>query len=85
MPRPRCAKGRALRGVPRKIAMYVCVCHAITEADVENCIAQGAKSLCGLRGCLGIASTCGQCAKLAEQMLERATAMEVPKSERKVA
>jgi bacterioferritin-associated ferredoxin len=65
--------------------MYVCVCHAITEADVENCIAEGAKTLADLRGCLGIAGTCGHCATLAEQMLEQVTAAEISKPELKVA
>ncbi|MGH8719721.1 MAG: (2Fe-2S)-binding protein [Burkholderiales bacterium] len=65
--------------------MYLCVCHAITEAQVEDCITEGARSLCDLRGCLGIASTCGQCATLAEEMLRRATAVETSKPELKVA
>ncbi|MGH8727725.1 MAG: (2Fe-2S)-binding protein [Burkholderiales bacterium] len=65
--------------------MYVCVCHAITEAQVEECIAGGARSLYDLRGCLGIASTCGACAPLAEQMLKQAAAAQTSKPVLKVA
>ncbi|TCJ15505.1 (2Fe-2S)-binding protein [Parasulfuritortus cantonensis] len=50
--------------------MYVCVCHAVTERQVRDAIADGVHSMHGLRKRLGIAATCGKCARCAHGMLK---------------
>ncbi|WP_322999081.1 (2Fe-2S)-binding protein [Castellaniella sp.] len=49
--------------------MYICVCNAISERQVQEVIAQGATSLGDLQAELGIATCCGQCADTATDYL----------------
>lgn len=51
------------------IRMYICVCNAISERQVQAAIAQGAKDLGDLQADLGIATCCGQCAETATDYL----------------
>jgi bacterioferritin-associated ferredoxin len=62
--------------------MYICLCHGVTEEQVERCIAEGARSLNELKCCLGIAASCGKCAPVAKDMLDQRVAA---KAELKVA
>ena len=41
--------------------MYVCVCNAITEDQLRQAIAAGAKNLDDLREALGLGDQCGKC------------------------
>ena len=50
--------------------MYVCVCKAVTDRQVREAVAQGARSLRDLRRDLGIIDECGRCAGCARQCLE---------------
>ena len=52
--------------------MYVCVCRAVTERQIDNAVRAGARTLKDLRRELGVASGCGQCAAAARQCLEQA-------------
>ena len=52
--------------------MYVCVCRAVTERQIDNAVRAGARTLKDLRRELGVASECGQCATAARQCLEQA-------------
>ena len=52
--------------------MYVCVCRAVTERQIDNAVRAGARTLKDLRRELGVASECGQCATAARQCLDRA-------------
>ncbi|MGB6243046.1 MAG: (2Fe-2S)-binding protein [Castellaniella sp.] len=49
--------------------MYICVCNAISERQVQEAIAQGAADLGDLQAQLGIATCCGQCADTATDYL----------------
>ncbi len=49
--------------------MYVCICRAVTENDIEDAVAAGANTLADLSRHLGVASGCGTCAGTAESML----------------
>lgn len=50
--------------------MYVCVCHGITEKQIRNCVQAGARTLCDLRGQLGVATQCGSCESQACEVLD---------------
>ena len=52
--------------------MYVCVCNAVTERDIESAAAQGARRLRDLRQCLGVTAECSRCACAARCCLEAA-------------
>ena len=52
--------------------MYVCVCRAVTEKDIESAVAGGARRLRDLRIELGVTEECGRCAKCARQCLAAA-------------
>lgn len=61
--------------------MYVCICNAITEREIRQCAELGAATLCDLRGCLGVASCCGTCAKSAQEVLDQhQAARELPQA-----
>ncbi len=49
--------------------MYVCVCHAVTDRDIEDAIAGGCCSLRQLREQLGVGKTCGRCARCAREAM----------------
>ena len=49
--------------------MFICICNAITERQVQTAVAQGASSLTDLQGQLGVASCCGCCAETATEYL----------------
>lgn len=51
------------------VLMFICVCNAITERQVQGAVAQGASSLADLQGQLGVASCCGCCAETATEYL----------------
>ncbi|MDS1139869.1 (2Fe-2S)-binding protein [Pusillimonas sp. SM2304] len=49
--------------------MFICICNAITERQVQAAVAEGAASLSDLQGQLGVASCCGCCAETASEYL----------------
>jgi bacterioferritin-associated ferredoxin len=50
--------------------MYVCVCHAVTERDIDSAIAAGCCSLRQLREELGVGACCGCCATCVREKLK---------------
>lgn len=52
--------------------MYVCVCNAVTEADIKQAIENGANSLQHLKSELGVSACCGSCACEAKRCLTMA-------------
>lgn len=52
--------------------MYVCVCHGVTERQIEHAVQQGARHLKDLRQTLRVTAKCGRCADCARDCL-RAT------------
>lgn len=51
------------------IRMYICVCHAISERQIQEAVAQGARELGDLSASLGVGTCCGQCAQTATDYL----------------
>lgn len=54
--------------------MYVCLCHGITESQIEEAVAQGATCLKDLRTRLRVTTSCGKCASCARQCLKHSMA-----------
>ncbi|MCK6410374.1 (2Fe-2S)-binding protein [Thauera sp.] len=52
--------------------MYVCVCSAVTERQIHQAAAQGARKLRDLRHSLGVTAECGRCARCAHDCLQSA-------------
>ena len=57
--------------------MYVCVCQAVTDRQIRQAAAGGARTLDDLRRELGVARECGQCASYARDCLREALAAPV--------
>ncbi|QFY42088.1 (2Fe-2S)-binding protein [Candidatus Methylospira mobilis] len=54
--------------------MYICVCQAVTERQIQQAAQDGARSLRDLSRDLGITRECGRCAICARQCLKQALA-----------
>lgn len=51
-------------------AMYVCVCQAVTERQVREAASNGVHTVKVLKEQLGVASSCGKCARCAHDLLK---------------
>jgi bacterioferritin-associated ferredoxin len=51
------------------IRMYVCLCNAVTQRQVEECARSGAASLDDLTAQLGVGAGCGRCRECAAELL----------------
>jgi len=54
--------------------VYICVCHAVTDSQIEQAVSAGARKMCDLKQSLGLCSQCGKCGQHARRVLEAATA-----------
>ncbi|MDD4913721.1 MAG: (2Fe-2S)-binding protein [Methylococcales bacterium] len=52
--------------------MYVCLCQAVTDRDIQQAAKNGATSLKDLRRQLGVTVDCGRCARFASKCLKTA-------------
>jgi len=52
--------------------VYVCICKAVTERQIQDAVQAGAHSLKDLRRDLGVGSECGSCVAYARQCLHEA-------------
>lgn len=50
--------------------MYVCICRQITDTQIRDLCRDGAVSLTDIRAQCGVASDCGQCSKLAQNIVK---------------
>jgi bacterioferritin-associated ferredoxin len=50
--------------------MYVCVCHAVTENDVQRHTEAGVCSAKEMRAACGMSPGCGQCVRRIRALLE---------------
>ena len=50
--------------------MYVCVCNAVTDRQIEQAVEDGASSLADLSRELKVATCCGRCSDCAKQVLK---------------
>lgn len=56
--------------------MYVCLCKAVTDKDIQRAVEQGATSMRCLRQSHGVASQCGRCVGHAREVLDEALALQ---------
>jgi bacterioferritin-associated ferredoxin len=49
--------------------MYICICNAVTQRQVEECARAGASSLDELSFKLGVGTGCGRCRECATDLL----------------
>ena len=54
--------------------MYVCLCYAVTEKELDAAIEGGARSLGELEERLHVSSCCGACVRSIEECLARRVA-----------
>jgi bacterioferritin-associated ferredoxin len=54
--------------------MYVCMCNAVTDREIRNAVALGARTLADLKSTLGVATCCGRCADCAHGIVRDACA-----------
>ena len=50
--------------------MYVCLCKGITDSQIKDAIYDGATSVSQLRTKLGVASQCGKCTSMTQQIVQ---------------
>lgn len=51
--------------------MYVCLCNAVTERQIEQAVAEGATSVKDLNRLLGVGAECGSCVRCARECLSK--------------
>lgn len=56
---------------PKK-TVYVCICNAVTEGDIETAVQNGARTLDCLANQLAVSTCCGQCEYYAHACLQSA-------------
>jgi len=52
--------------------VYVCVCKAVRERDIDRAVEDGAGHLRDLTRSLGVGTACGRCVRCARQCLDQA-------------
>jgi bacterioferritin-associated ferredoxin len=50
--------------------MYVCVCHAVTDRQIRECVDRGARSLFDVQCRLPVGGCCGSCQEAAKQVVD---------------
>jgi bacterioferritin-associated ferredoxin len=56
--------------------MYVCVCNAVTDREVQRAIDGGAKTRAEVTHACGAGGDCGSCHRMIEEMVGKATGEE---------
>lgn len=51
--------------------MYVCICSAVTDKQLQEAISQGTGNLRDLRRQLGVISSCGKCGRWVQEILQQ--------------
>jgi len=54
--------------------MYICICHAVTDADIHQAVNDGAASFRDLSNTTGCGTQCGCCVAQARQVMNKALA-----------
>jgi bacterioferritin-associated ferredoxin len=49
--------------------MYVCICNAVSDREIRQCVELGTATLDQIRDALGVTTGCGRCAEAIEQIL----------------
>ncbi len=51
--------------------MYVCICHALSDQEIEQVVRQGAANDCEIFKLLGIQPKCGSCSCTIQEMVKK--------------
>ncbi|ADE14601.1 BFD domain protein (2Fe-2S)-binding domain protein [Nitrosococcus halophilus Nc 4] len=51
--------------------MYVCICRAVTDKQLQEAISEGTNNLRDLRRQLGVVSSCGKCGRCVREILQQ--------------
>lgn len=51
--------------------MYICICKAITDSQIETAIADGINTRKALHQCLGVGSDCGKCNRHVRELINK--------------
>ena len=49
--------------------MYVCICNAVTDQEIRDAYAEGARTFAAIQDELGVATCCGCCEPVAREVL----------------
>jgi len=60
--------------------VYVCLCRAVTDGQIRAAVAAGATNLPALRSCLGVATDCRVCTRIACSVLKEAREVQMSKA-----
>lgn len=63
--------------------MYVCICNAVTEAQIRA-LAQSCAGMAELRARTGLGGDCGRCLKSAVRLLRGTVGEDVPRAARRI-
>lgn len=63
--------GRLLESRARTRAMYVCVCHGLSERQLRQAVRDGAQSFEALQASTGVATCCRTCEPCAREVLHQ--------------
>lgn len=58
--------------------MYVCICHGVTEKDIQQAAKSGAVDLLDIQQMTGCATGCGSCVESAIEVLQAAHNKKTP-------
>ncbi len=50
--------------------MYVCICRQITDNQIRDVCRDGASNMTEVQSKLGVATACGKCSKLAQNIVK---------------
>jgi len=50
--------------------MYVCICKRVTDSAIKESVRKGASCLSEVQQQLGVASCCGSCAEMAQEIIQ---------------
>ncbi len=56
--------------------MYVCLCHAVTDREIRDKVAEGATSVEAVMGCTGAGTRCGGCRPAIAALVQQQTGSE---------
>jgi len=60
--------------------MYVCVCAAVSDRQIRECVDKGARSLFEVQCQLPVGSCCGQCQDVASQVVSEQLKAHAPRN-----
>lgn len=55
--------------------MYICLCKAVTDHDIESAVIAGADSMDQVQNTLAVGTGCGRCASAAQMVIDQTLAI----------